>query len=120
MSATHEIAAAVGAAADRLRSLPESRLRRVAEPTRAVLDRLAALAAGIEARTEPEAPPPPLVPALNLFALGDQLAVLGTDLVAVADPLEPDEAVWLAEERKSLRAALQAAQDCLRDLRAVL
>lgn len=120
MSATQEIAAAVSAAADRLRSLPESRLHRVAEPTRVVLDRLAALSLGIEARGAVAPPPPPVVPALNVFALGDQLTVLGSDLVGSAAGLGPDEAVWLAEDRTSLCTALEAAQGWLRDLRAVL
>ncbi|MGQ0625195.1 MAG: hypothetical protein ACT4PP_11180 [Sporichthyaceae bacterium] len=120
MSASTEVMTAVTAASDRLRTLPESRLRRVEESVRAVLERLAELGAGIEARAVATPPRAPAVPELSVFALGDQLAVLGTDVVVGLDALARGDLVWLAGDRAPAARALEAAAQWLGELRALL
>jgi hypothetical protein len=101
--------------ADRLRSLPQSRIQVRLDPAptvpsglevsaagplnRAALalalaQHLADTALGVEHRDAPAPPPRRLVPTLTVFAVGDQVGVTGTDLVGVLRGLEPGDAVW--------------------------
>lgn len=75
--------------ADRLRHLPPARLAPVADDVRCLLDELAALALAAEAR------PATTLPTVADRALGDQVAVLGHDIV-VALQTRPDERLAVA------------------------
>ncbi|MEI7032447.1 hypothetical protein [Streptomyces pratensis] len=89
---------AVDRFADRLRSAPQSRLRRgTAAEALAAARELARRAQRLE---DPGAPPREL-PDAGMFAVGDQLAVAGRDLAVAletAPPGELDEAVRYVEE----------------------
>lgn len=85
--------------ADRLRTLPESRLQRSVGPeslARAgvgLAQLLADLAAGVEAR-DGAAPLGRTVPDLGPFAVADQIAVTATDLALALDGVDPRAEVW--------------------------
>ncbi|CAM5379530.1 MULTISPECIES: hypothetical protein [Streptomyces] len=89
---------AVDRFADRLRSAPQSRLQRgAAAEALAAARELAVRAQRLEA---PDAEPRE-VPDAGMFAVGDQLAVVGRDLAAAletAPSQELDEAVRYVEE----------------------
>ncbi|MCD9144561.1 hypothetical protein [Streptomyces albireticuli] len=70
--------AAVDAYADRLRSLPQSRLSRGAAAEALALAR--ELAAWTQRLEEPDAVPPREMPDAGIFAVADQVAVAGHDL----------------------------------------
>ncbi|MDT0309404.1 hypothetical protein RM780_20925 [Streptomyces sp. DSM 44917] len=89
--------AAVDAAADRLRRLPESRLRRGAAT--AGLDLARELARRAQLLENPAAPPREL-PDDGVFVTGDQLAVAGHDLA---------HAIRHAPDPAAARAALTTA-----------
>jgi hypothetical protein len=108
--------------ADRLRTAPAQRVERAAPQARAVLQQLADLAAGTDARAADVPPRWREVPALPDIALGDQLDVLGSDLVSVLGPLsaEPDPQVWTRSGRAPLSVLLAQVTDALAALRAEL
>lgn len=100
--------------ADRLRRLPESRLNKVAPTARELAQLLADAAQGVEARDAQGPPRRRVVPTLNVFALGDQIAVTATDLAVAIDGLDDPQPVWwhgarhpLAEVLSELLAAVQ-------------
>jgi hypothetical protein len=90
-AATGAFAEQAGRLADRLRTLSDVRLAAAfppypsrADAVRALLQDLADAAADLDGR------PRRTVPRLPVLAVGDQLAVLATDLVAAAEPLGGD------------------------------
>ncbi|GAA3489093.1 MULTISPECIES: hypothetical protein [Streptomyces] len=94
---TTPLLTAVERLADRLRSTPESRLRRGAAADGLALARELALRAQ---RLEFPGRAPRVLPDAGLFSVADQLAVAGRDLalaVGTAPPAELDEAVRLVE-----------------------
>lgn len=95
--------------ADRLRGLNAERLEPHAAEVRRVLQLLANTAAALESAPGAAAPVR-AVPELPTAALGDQLEVLGTDLLVAARSTRRDPAA----------PAVSAACDALRDLRRAL
>lgn len=103
-----DLAADVRRVADRLRTLPAAQLAgRLAAPpagwspdtTRADAGRIAAdrLAVAAEAMEAAAADRPPVdrpLPRLGDFAVGDQVAVTGHDLLAALAVVAPDAQVW--------------------------
>ncbi|MET7493524.1 hypothetical protein ABZV61_33770 [Streptomyces sp900116325] len=89
---------AVDRFADRLRAAPQSRLQRgAAAEGLATARELAARAQRIEAPDRE----PRILPDVGMFAIGDQLAVVGRDLAVAletAPSVELDEAVRFVEE----------------------
>jgi hypothetical protein len=94
--------AAVDALGDRLRVLPESRLRRDAAAAGLALARELARRAQL---LERPGRPPAELPDVGIYAVGDQLAVAGHDLA---------EALRAAPEGQERRAALASALDLVR------
>ncbi|MCE7083526.1 hypothetical protein LZF96_26165 [Streptomyces sp. ST2-7A] len=90
--------------ADRLRRLPESRLRQGAAGEGV---RLARRLAALARRIEGVGPDPAELPAIGVFAVGDQLAVTGHDLSRALRDLgdAPEAREALAEALGLLRAA---------------
>lgn len=99
--------------ADRLRTLPESRLRRpvaadgetVAEAGLRVVQLLADLAAGIVGRDD-AVRCVRRVPDLGAFAVSDQIAVTATDLAQVLADVAGDVEVWSPTGERTLLTAL--------------
>lgn len=129
-----ELAADVRRVADRLRGLSQARLAEAATPhaSRAVGARRAAqaladAAQGIEERAGAGEPTWRHVPELTDFAVGDQVAVTGHDLLAALDealggapdatPAEPAVQVWTRGGRSSLAEVVRGAAAQLADLR---
>ena len=107
------------AAAEAVRAADPANLTRAAL-AHAVAQRLADAAAGVEARTEPGPPLRRPVPVLTVFAVGDQVAVTGSDLAAALRGLEPDAPVWAADGTRGTAAdALAGALEAVRALRAI-
>ena len=113
--------------ADRLRSMSDVRLGQPFPPTGtralAALDlaqHLADAAQGVEERAAAVAPGLRVVPDVGVFALGDQVAVTGTDLVVAAGGLRPEDVVWTAEGRAPLSQVLEGATQAVRALRQAL
>lgn len=95
-----DVAREVTRTAHQLRRLPESKLRRAAAGTTGptVADAAHALAqwlADAAARVQPSGRPPVghPVPRLTDFAVGDQVAVTGRELVDALEGVEPDGVV---------------------------
>lgn len=108
--------------ADRLRTLPESRLRRstgaesLAQAGVALAQLLADLAAGVEAR-DGGAPPRRIVPDLGPFAVADQIAVTATDLAQALDGVDTAVQVWRPDgERDVLSRLLDDLDERVRTL----
>ncbi|KWW99133.1 hypothetical protein LI90_767 [Carbonactinospora thermoautotrophica] len=117
-----KLAAEIRRVSGRLRSMPLARLTddRVSA-VRRVIQLLAELAQGAEERAADGPPRWRTVPALGRHALGDQLAVVGHDLVAALRELRPSDQVWLpAAGRGPAAEALALAQDRLRELKLML
>ncbi|MET8398377.1 hypothetical protein [Streptomyces sp900116325] len=95
---TTPLITAVDRFADRLRAAPQSRLQRgAAAEGLATARELAARAQRIEAPDRE----PRILPDVGMFAIGDQLAVVGRDLAVeleTAPSVELDEAVRFVEE----------------------
>jgi hypothetical protein len=95
---TTPLITAVDRFADRLRAAPQSRLQRgAAAEGLATARELAVRAQRIEAPDRE----PRILPDVGMFAIGDQLAVVGRDLAVAletAPPVELDEAVRFVEE----------------------
>ncbi len=126
-----ELAADVGRVSDRLRSMSQARLEGQVAPgsddlpswgTRAQAGRrmaacLSEVAASLESAADGE-PPRDLrgMPELNVFAVGDQVAVGGHDLLAALELVAPDTEVRFEHPRPA-RDAVEHAQRLLADLR---
>lgn len=127
MLETAELAADVRRVADRLRSLSQARLAAALPPhpsraaaARAVAQVLADAAQGIEERTAAGEPTWRVVPELSDFAVGDQLAVTGHDLLAAADGLPVDAQVWTRAGRRPVGEVVGDAAGRLAELRRAL
>lgn len=115
-----DLAADVRRVADRLRTLSQTRLGHPAPPYRTAADagRAAAAAlaaAGRDLETAAGAPPPAAaVPRLPDFAVGDQVAVTGHDLLAALDLVGPDTPVGGRPARAVVTEALRRLADVRR------
>jgi hypothetical protein len=110
--------------ADRLRNLSQARLSAAAPPhasraaaARATAQVLADAATGLEAREDPTVPTWRPLPDLGDFAVGDQLAVTGHDLLAAAQRAQPDDDAWSHHGRRTAHEVLTEAADALDALR---
>lgn len=110
----------MGDVGDRLRRLPESRLRTRAAAARELAQLLADAAAGIEGRSGDRPPAARRVPELNLFAVGDQVTVTGTDAGTAAGGLDGATPVWHDGERRALAEVLSTLQTAVQGLRVSL
>lgn len=100
------LAAEVRRVARRLGGLSEPRLRRplsgygtVADAGRQLATALADAAGGVEHRRSDAAPAWRAVPEPAVTAVGDQVAVIGHDLVVALEAVRPDEQVWTRSGR---------------------
>jgi hypothetical protein len=112
---------------DRLRGLSEARLAAAvpphasrAEAARATAQTLADAAAGLEAGSDPVAPPWRTLPELIDLAAGDQLAVTGHDVLAAAQQAAPDDHAWARRGRRTANQVLSEAAAALAALRRLL
>lgn len=95
--------------ADWLRTIPLARLDPVADRAHEVSQQLAGLAESLRGVAQA-----PIVPRLRPHASGDQIAVLGHDLLAAARQAESDGRAGPGDQ---VAAALRAGADVLRELR---
>ncbi|MGH8970782.1 MAG: hypothetical protein ACRDV1_12630 [Actinomycetes bacterium] len=121
------LAADVRRVAERFRGLSEARLLAELPPhgSRAAAGRhavrvLADAAQGLDARDAPTEPTWRPVPELSPFAVGDQVAVTGQDLLAALDAVGPEEAVWGPGGRRTARDLVTDAAETLAALRRLL
>jgi hypothetical protein len=122
-----DLAVDVRRVADRVRGLSQAKLAAPAGPfaSRAdgaieVAQALAEAGQGLADRESADEPAWRRVPRLSDFAVGDQVAVVGHDLLAALDSVAPDEEVWAPERPAARRTALSvvtAAADRLATLR---
>jgi len=122
-----ELARDVERVSDRLRGLSAARLSAAAPPhssraaaARATAQTLADASAGLEACGARAAPPWRTLPELGDFAVGDQVAVAGHDLVAATQQVAPGTPVWARHGRPSAHEVLGEAADALVELRRLL
>ena len=113
--------------ADRLRVLPERRLRAplppyesIAAAAHALAQRLADAAQGVEERSAADPPSWRQVPALGVFAAGDQVRVTGRDLLSALAGVPLDAQVWTRDGRRPAAAVAAECLAALRDLRLAL
>jgi hypothetical protein len=109
---------------DRLRSLSQARLLAAAPPydslaagARALAERLAATAAGIAERGSAEPPHRRPLPRLSEFAVGDQVAVTGKDLLAACGGVADTDLVWCDGRRRRTAEAIAEALVSVTELR---
>jgi len=126
-SLSERLAAEIVRVSDRLRTLSLARLSvplppyaSRAEAGRALAQRLADAAQGIEGRGSPEPPSWREVPRLGDVAAGDQVAVTGQDLLAALEAADADTEVWTRTGRRLAREVAEDAEAALRDLRLAL
>jgi len=122
-----ELARDVDRVADRLRGLSQARLAADAcphasraEAARAAAQALADASAGLEAGPDPDPPTWRGLPRLDDFAIGDQVAVTGHDLVAAAASSAPGDRAWTRDGRRTAHEVLAAAVAALVALRHAL
>jgi hypothetical protein len=122
-----ELAADVRRVPDRLRSLSAARLQAQVPPfpSRAAASRevarvLALAAQGIEARASEHEPSWRQPPELADFAVGDQVAVTGQDLLAALDGLDSAEDVWGPAARRPAHDVVAEAAATLAATRRLL
>jgi hypothetical protein len=113
--------------AERLRSLSDTRLARELPPysTRADAGRvmaqdLAEAAQGVEERQASASPTWRRVPTLGDFAVGDQVAVTGTDLRTALNGLDDQVEVWSREGRLTAGVVVDRIAAQLKALRLAL
>ena len=126
-----ELAADVRRVADRLRGLSAAQLAAPPRPStqrwpeygsraqagRAAATELALVACSLEAAAGSPREAPDL-PKVSDFAVGDQVAVTGHDLVAAMARTAPATEVWLGSSQQSTAAeAVSRAARCLADVR---
>jgi hypothetical protein len=125
------LAGEIARVSDRLRTLSLDRLSGPlppyasrAEAGRALAQRLADAAQGIEGRGSGEPPSWREVPRLGDHAAGDQVAVTGQDLLAALAAAEADDEVsakaWTRAGRRPVREVAEDAAAALRELRLAL
>ena len=113
--------------AGRLRTLSPAQLAAAVEghPSRAaggraVAQLLVVAAQGIEERSAPDEPRWRQLPELSPFAVGDQVAVTGHDLLALLGSVGPQQPVWTPGTRRTAVEVLTDAADHLASLRRVI
>jgi hypothetical protein len=113
-----DVAADVRRLADRLRGLSQARLAAPVPPhasradaARAASQRLAEAAQGLAARDDPAEPGWRVLPSLGDFAVGDQVAVTGHDLLAELATCDPDAQVWAPPATGELTGTRRPALD---------
>lgn len=126
-SLREDLEADVRRVADRARNSSQARLAAPAEahPSRAsavrvVAQQLAETAQGIAAREDVTEPGWRELPVLSDLAVGDQLAVVGTDLLAELAGCEPDAVVWVRAARRTARDVVTDAAQALAATRRLL
>jgi hypothetical protein len=123
----------IRAVAERLRRLSPARLRTPLPPYpsreqagRILAQRLADAAAGVAVRDSDQPPQWREVPEIDVFAVGEQVAVTGNDLVlelaglsatAAAGPPPGDTVIWTRSGRQPLTAVIDELIATLRELR---
>jgi len=127
-----ELAADVRRVADRLRVLSAAQLAAPPRPSsqgwpeygsraqagRASATELALVACALEAADARSPREVQELPRVSDFAVGDQVAVTGHDLVAAMARTTPDTEVWLGSSQRSTAAeAVSRAARCLADVR---
>jgi hypothetical protein len=80
---------------------------------RALAQRLAEVAQGVEGRLAPSAPAPRKLPELPEHALADAIAVTGADALDALAAVPADEPVWLGVARRSAADALEQVSELL-------
>ena len=122
-----ELDADVRRVADRLRSLSQAKLGAPvggfasrADGAREVARVLAEAGQGLEEAGAPAEPAWRQVPRLSDFAVGDQVAVVGNDLLRVLDGVAPDDDVWTPGARRTALSVVTAAAAELAALRRLL
>jgi hypothetical protein len=122
-SLPEELAADVRRVSDRLAGLSESRLQGPAPPhasradaARTAARALAVAGQGLEERDGAEEPAWRTLPQLADRAVADQVAVAGHDLLGALADIEPGEAVWSPDGR---RTALDVVRNAATDLAVV-
>jgi hypothetical protein len=120
------LAADVRRVSERLRTLSQARLQAPAPPFASRSDAareaarvLAVAAQGVEAGADPAEPTWRVLPQLADFALGDQVAVTGNDLLAALEG-PPDRPVWAPGGRRPARDVVAAASETLAATRRLL
>jgi hypothetical protein len=123
-SLVETLAAEVERVSGRLRSMSDVRLGRSlpdgstrAEAARSLAQRLADAAQGVEQRANDKPPTPRVVPDLGVFAVGDQVAVTGTDLARAASDLPGETAVWRGSARATAQDVIAEQAAAVRALR---
>jgi hypothetical protein len=121
------LAAEITRVSQRLRTLPLARLSAPSPPypsraevARALAQRLAAGAQGIECRDLPRPPAWREVPRLADHAAGDQVAVTGQDLLDAIQAVDPDYEVWTPTGRRPAREVAEELLAALGELRRTL
>ena len=122
-----EIEADVRRVAERLRTLSEAQLAAEAPPYpsraaggRAVAQTLADAAQALEERDSGAEPRWRDVPALSDFAVGDQVALTGQDLLTAIGSVGPEETVWARGTRRTAGEVVADAAAQLVALRRLL
>lgn len=122
-----DLEADVRRVAERLRTLSEAQLAAEAPPypsraagAREVAQVLADAAQAVEERDSGAEPSWRAVPVLSEFAVGDQVAVTGQDLLAVLDTVSPEETVWARGTRRTAGEVITDAAARLAALRHLL
>jgi len=119
---------AISRLGDRLRSLPASRLSRVddrlagqsiAAASHAFAQWCAWAAAGIGQRQADTGPEVPGLPRLDDLASGDQVQLLGRELIVVLATVEPSTQVWLAGSRVSAERVSDELRERVDGLRSI-
>ena len=112
---------------DRLRGLSQARLAAPAGPhpsrahaVRGAAQQLAEAAQGIAAREDSDEPGWRELPVLSDLTVGDQIAVVGKDLLAELAGCDPDAAVWARGARRTAREVAGAAAENLATTRRLL
>jgi hypothetical protein len=118
------LATEVERVSDRLRTLPQRRLEApsppydsVAAAARALAQQLADAAQGVDERARAGSPRWREVPALGVFAAGDQVTVTGRDLLAALAGVPPETPVWTRDGRGTAADVAAGCLDALRRLR---
>jgi hypothetical protein len=126
-AARAQLAADVGRVADRLRSLSEARLAAPvpghssrAAAGRQLAQALADAGQGVEERASAAEPRWRDVPALSDFAVGEQVAVTGADLLRTLAEVAPDDPVWTRDGLQPAASAAAGAVRLLAEVRRVL
>ncbi len=122
-----ELTADVRRVVERLRTLSPAQLAAPAPPHpsravggRAVAQALATAVQGIEDRASPDEPHWRRLPELADFAVGDQVAVTGHDLLALLGSVDPEETGWAPGARRTAEDVVTDAAAQLAALRRAL